>query len=306
MKAQGTRVVPCATMRCIDCDFDLERISEPRCPECGRAFDRHDAGTFIGPGHSRFSRRLAQAPGWPMFVLASLVALLILASGFLPGPAFGAQIYAMLAGALLIFIYSGRVFLGLIGRFTLPRCRPRAVPIALHRWMVPPATVALAMLLVASDVTRRAAFLLDRGVLEPIAQGVPVQPSAWSPIRTWSGSVATGAVWIDVPVWAFAPESVLGTLRDPFAEGPLSDDAWDALAMRKSGEVKADGTVDLRLARLAVFPIEGTGYGGNMATAWAFAPDAPDVFVHRGDVYLRYSGDWYAARGWIWPLEDRP
>jgi hypothetical protein len=118
--------------------------------------------------------------------------------------------------------------------------------------------------------------------------------------------VAKGAVWGDVQVWAFDPESALGKLRDPFAKGPLSDDAWAALAKRKSGEVEADGTVDVRLARLAVFPIEGTGYGGDQATAWAYAPDAPDVFVHREDVYLRYSGDWYAARGWIRPLEDQP
>jgi hypothetical protein len=293
-------------MRCIDCDFDLERISEPRCPECGRGFDPQDGGTFIGPGHTRFSRRLAQAPGWPMFVLASLVALLILASGFVPSAAFGAQISAVLAGFLLAVIYIGRVYMGLIGQFTLPRCRPRAVPIALHRWMVAPATVVLAVLLVASGVTRKAAFVLDRGVLEPIAQGVPMQPSAWSPVRTWSGSVAKGAVWGDVKVWAFDPESALGKLRDPFAKGPLSDDAWAALAKRKSGEVEADGTVDVRLARLAVFPIEGTGYGGDQATAWAYAPDAPDVFVHREDVYLRYSGDWYATRGWIRPLEDQP
>ena len=166
--------------------------------------------------------------------------------------------------------------------------------------------VAVAILVSESRVTRELAFVLDRSVLESIAQGAPVQPSAWSPKRAWSGSVTKGAVWDDAQVWAFDPESALGKLRDPFAEGPLSDDAWDALAKRKSGEVKADGTVDLRLARLAVFPIEGTGYGGNMANAWAFAPDAPDVFVHRGDVYLRYSGDWYAARGWIWPLEDQP
>lgn len=306
MKAQATCVVPCSAMRCIDCDFDLERISEPRCPECGRAFDRHDAGTFIGPGHTRVSRRLAQAPGWPMFALASLVVLSILASGFGPGPGLGLQLSALLAGVVLGFVYIGRVIFGVTGHLTLIRCRAGAVPIAFHRWIVPPVAVALAVLLVESDVTRKVAFALDRSALQSIAKGAPVQPSAWTPVRAWSGSVERGAVWSDVDVWAFEPASALGKLKDPLAPGPLADGAWQATLRRRVGETKVDGTIDLRLARLAVFPISGTGYDRMLSAAWAYAPNAPDVFGLKGSVFLRYSGDWYASWSWINPLEDQP
>ena len=293
-------------MRCIACDFDLERTTEPRCPECGRAFDRDNAGTWLGPGHTRFSRCIARAPGWPMLGPASLVALLILASGFGPSWAFALQLSALLAGVLLGFVYLGRVIAGFIGHLTLPRCRPRAVPIVPLRWLLAPMIVAVAIPVSESRVTRELAFVLDRSVLESIAQGAPVQPSAWSPKRAWSGSVTKGAVWDDAQAWAFDPESALGKLRDPFAEGPLSDDAWQAMAKRKLGEVEAVGTVDVRLARLAVFPIEGTGYDRSLSAAWAYAPNAPDVFGLKGSVFLRYRGDWYTSRGWIWPLEDQP
>ena len=74
----------------------------------------------------------------------------------------------------------------------------------------------------------------------------------------------------------------------------------------KLGEVEAVGTVDVRLARLAVFPIEGTGYDRSLSAAWAYAPNAPDVFGLKGSVFLRHRGDWYTSRGWIWPLEDQP
>ena len=241
-----------------------------------------------------------------MFALVSLVVLSILASGFGPGPRFALQLSALLAGVVLGFVYIGRVISGVMGHLTLPRCRPRAVPIAFHRWIAPPVTVVLAVLLVESDVTRKVAFVLDRSALGSIAQGAPVQPSAWIPIRAWSGGVAKGAVWNDVDVWAFEPESPLGKLMDPLAPGPLADSAWKSTLRRRDGETTVDGTVDLRLARLAVFPIAGTGYARTLSAAWAYAPNAPDVFGLKGSVFLRYSGDWYASRSWIEPLEDQP
>lgn len=31
---------------CIDCSYDLRALTEPRCPECGRAFDPDDPATY--------------------------------------------------------------------------------------------------------------------------------------------------------------------------------------------------------------------------------------------------------------------
>ena len=36
-------------MRCQSCKYDLSRLTEPRCPECGREFDPNDPGTYFVP-----------------------------------------------------------------------------------------------------------------------------------------------------------------------------------------------------------------------------------------------------------------
>ena len=33
-------------MRCLGCQYDLKKLAENRCPECGRAFDPNDASSF--------------------------------------------------------------------------------------------------------------------------------------------------------------------------------------------------------------------------------------------------------------------
>lgn len=33
--------------RCLDCGYILDGLPEPRCPECGRAFDPGDAATYV-------------------------------------------------------------------------------------------------------------------------------------------------------------------------------------------------------------------------------------------------------------------
>jgi len=35
-------------MRCLDCDYQLVRLTQNRCPECGREFDPRDPNTFAG------------------------------------------------------------------------------------------------------------------------------------------------------------------------------------------------------------------------------------------------------------------
>jgi hypothetical protein len=36
-------------MRCLDCKYDLRKLSDHRCPECGREFDPNDPTTFEIP-----------------------------------------------------------------------------------------------------------------------------------------------------------------------------------------------------------------------------------------------------------------
>src|SRR5687767_9001295 len=44
-------------MRCLDCHYSLEGLKEHRCPECGRAFDPNDAGTFDSPARRVHRKR---------------------------------------------------------------------------------------------------------------------------------------------------------------------------------------------------------------------------------------------------------
>lgn len=58
--------------RCLECDYQLRRLTEPRCPECGRKFDPDRAITMnlTGAPISQFRRRLLRClPVWPINLL---------------------------------------------------------------------------------------------------------------------------------------------------------------------------------------------------------------------------------------------
>ncbi|MDI9404090.1 MAG: hypothetical protein QM516_09480 [Limnohabitans sp.] len=300
-------------MRCIDCDFDLLRTTDGRCPECGRAFDRHDVGTFIGEGHMRWARRTAAGPGWPMFALAVVLGVLVLQTDFSPSDNFSAGLTALLAGLLVGGFYLVRLFVALAARAALPKRRPRVVPIALWRWLTPIAIVLVASALVELRVPQMVAFWLDRSILESVAMGPAIEPSVFTPIDAWTGRVTKGAVWDNMEVTGIDPAEGYGANFPP-GWGWVVEDG------NMRGMQRVDGieqpalvrVVSVSLPRLAIFPIEGSGYGSFSCAAWAYAPSAPDVFfvlpedrADLGPVFLRYSGDWFVSARWIRPLEDR-
>jgi hypothetical protein len=311
-------------VRCIACNFDLVRsTAERRCPECGRAFDPDDVGTFLGEGHARWARRSATAPGWPMFLLAVFVGFLVLRTDFSPGRSFADAVFAFLAMLGAGALYLVRLFVALAARMALPKRRPRVVPIALWRWLLPIGIVLAAHALVALRVPRLVAFVaLDRAQLEAIARGPAIEPSRWTTVSAGSGVVERGAVWADLEVVAFDPASELGRTNDPFDFGfawQLEGD--DMKFIRKSGDPENPGVaasermLRLRLARLAIFPIAGKGYGGFSEPAWVYAPDAPDLFIlphlEQEEIpyplmwFRRFSGDWFVSLGGVARLEDR-
>ena len=75
--AHGQR--PLAGARCLACDYLLEGLPTPTCPECGRPFDPDDPGSYFPPWFRsrlahRLSRRWAAPP--PLWQLAGYVLLL--------------------------------------------------------------------------------------------------------------------------------------------------------------------------------------------------------------------------------------
>lgn len=318
-------------MRCIDCTFDLTHSCDAaRCPECGRAFDPGDAGTYLGERHSRFARRLATAPGWPMCVVAGIVALATMRVDFGPSGSFGPALIAGLVALVAGAIYLVRLAAALFARYLLlPTRTPSVVPTRPARWLAPLAIALAGWTANGLHLPRAVAFWLDAPLLEPTARGPALEPSDWAAasmrIDAWSGTVTEGAVWLDVEVWAFesrVPSELLETATrasqtvawppgDPLG-GAMSPEAFDCYTRRNLGERDVPGTVELRLPRLAVFPIEGTGYGNFNDAAWAYAPGAPEEFgvvvsepsLSAGMYFHRMRGDWYRSWGWI-HLEDR-
>jgi len=298
-------------MRCIDCNFDLSHAGG-QCPECGRAFDAADAGTFIGPAHSRVTRALARAPGWPMSVGAAFVALLVLRADFSPSGTFGASIEAAAAALLFAVVFVGRALVALFAHEALPRrASPagprRVVAIAPMRWLLPIAVIGAGYLTAEMRVPRTVAFWLDRRVLEPIAMGPPVELGAWATVDAWSGRVSRGIVRLDALVWAPAPDSAPAGTADPSGDASL-ELPGDRAILRARGNHLGPSDVVLRLPRLAVFLVEGTGYGGFTCAAWAYAPGAPDYFRLDFAEFTRHQRDWYRSGGWIDPrqLEEDP
>jgi hypothetical protein len=248
-----------------------------------------------------------------MFTLAALLGYLILCTDFSPAGTFDPGLRALLACLLVGGFYLVRLFVALAARASLPKRRPRVVPVALWRWLTPIAIVLGAMGLVELRVPRMVAFWLDRTVLQPVAVGPAAEPSTFLPVEAWTGRVMRGAVWNDIEITAIDPAEGYG------AEFPLGW-GWVVEQGEMRGTQRVDGmerpvrvrVVSVSLPRLAIFPIEGTGYGNFNCAAWAYAPGAPDVFfilpedrADLGPVFRRYSGDWFVSAGWIQPLEDR-
>jgi hypothetical protein len=73
---------------CWECNYSLQGLATPRCPECGRPFDPDDPATMnmdthVGP----LARWLMSPPGWPTFILVALATLLSLWAAATPMPA---------------------------------------------------------------------------------------------------------------------------------------------------------------------------------------------------------------------------
>ena len=290
-------------MRCIDCDFDLAHAAgERRCPECGRAFDPGDAGTVIGPGHGRAARFLARAPGWPLAVGAVVVALVVASVDFSPSGSFGRSLSMLVALLAFGFVWLWRAVVAAIAHRMLPRRRPRVVPVAPARWVLPVAIVLVAFGAKELRLPRAVAFRLDRARLEVVATGPAIAPSAWRPVAAMSGTVARGGVWLDAAVWDFDGDDTRRWTR----ETGLTPFGW-ALKELFVGEREVPGMRAVPVARIAVFPIAGLCYGNFSDPAWAYAPGAPDGFGFGEESvywYRRYEGDWFVSEGWIRELTD--
>src|SRR2546421_12761742 len=72
---------------CWECGYSLRGLESRRCPECGRGFDPNDPATMnMGENVSAFARRMMKPPGWPMYSLVALAALVSVWAAASPMP----------------------------------------------------------------------------------------------------------------------------------------------------------------------------------------------------------------------------
>jgi hypothetical protein len=112
---------------CRDCNYPLRDLPEPRCPECGRAFDPNDPATMnMGRPTGALARRLMARPGWPT-ITATLAPMLWLYWVVRSPQCYYMPFIVVIAGAFIVamlcwFIYGmrERVRFAIARRFEQP------------------------------------------------------------------------------------------------------------------------------------------------------------------------------------------
>lgn len=154
--------------RCRACGYALRGLTEPRCPECGRAFDPADSRTvYLGRVPGWFARLLLRPPGWPLQSCLTLLALLALFSVSTPGGYFLVDLLAYFGLAVLGFVWLMRLVLAIAAAVYYRHALARA-----WRWALVPVAIAVVIVLVRARVPLRLRFELSHGALDRLAAGV--------------------------------------------------------------------------------------------------------------------------------------
>ena len=90
-------------MRCKNCHYSLDGLTEKRCPECGREFDPNDPNTFDSPAPVGIDFRSAAIGSAITFIAAFLIMLVASAVWGLRGPEAGGAFMMALVASLLAF-----------------------------------------------------------------------------------------------------------------------------------------------------------------------------------------------------------
>jgi uncharacterized protein YneF (UPF0154 family) len=73
---------------CWECGYSLRGLETPRCPECGRAFNPNDPTTMnMGIAVGPVKRWLMRPPGWPLYLLTGVAAVVSVWAAAAPTPA---------------------------------------------------------------------------------------------------------------------------------------------------------------------------------------------------------------------------
>ncbi|MEW6251852.1 MAG: hypothetical protein AB1716_14495 [Planctomycetota bacterium] len=157
---------------CLGCGYRLRGLTQPRCPECGRAFDPRDPATWRRP-----SRRweMAEPPGRLFHIpLAALCGWLLIQAGW-PG-----ESCFTLSVILVVFALMSGWTLGLlafIGCALLRRPESLTQWALWRKWLKAPSIVAALILLLGAEVPLPA---MDRSATGAMSSPVGARlPPRW-------------------------------------------------------------------------------------------------------------------------------
>jgi hypothetical protein len=163
---------------CLKCGYLLRGLSKPRCPECGRYFDRADPCTY-GPLPRRVTRwqqRYAGTPSWPKVTVIFAASLYFLEGSTRPG-AFrdaGSDSWQLTAALWLgvALDYAVTIAASVSSAWQMGRVSKGQRYGAALRWMLIPAALLLVFLCAASSSPADLRFAASRPALERAARDV--------------------------------------------------------------------------------------------------------------------------------------
>ncbi|MCC6679048.1 MAG: hypothetical protein IT436_18135 [Phycisphaerales bacterium] len=170
-----------ADSRCLGCRYPLEGVVDPRCPECGRAFDPDDESTVYVPGRHTWWQRNALRPPGPALLTAAIASAgtLILAYCEPAGSYFLCEIVGVVVGTLVILIWIVRLGIALVEASQL-KCYTTHIRPNWKRWLVVPALILFAIVVSDLRVLGHLRLLAARATLEAVAQQALSPPSSWT------------------------------------------------------------------------------------------------------------------------------
>jgi len=151
---------------CLNCRYPLHGLTEPRCPECGRAFDPSDPTSMWVPGvPGKLARALLRPPGRLFDGLVIAVGVLVLLDAAVPGNTicFAVVLVGMCLAAGFVWIVHLLGFLVTAGRYQRAALQDRR---AWRRWLFSPAVAAIVAVLVYLRVPLRFTFWISRPAME--------------------------------------------------------------------------------------------------------------------------------------------
>lgn len=203
MVSEGGVTIP-ESARCWGCGYPLRGLRSSRCPECGRAFELSDPGSYHTPeGAPAWGLWIARPPGRLMLRVYILWALAVVGVTSSPGnwgTSVDFQIWGVAIGLTALWLLHG--FLSVVTHhvFYLPAT---SLPTILRRWAAWPTIALLVLGLVLGRVPLSVRFILSRTSLDRLAQQARTQPVAKLK-DTWAGLFHVHDVSVvdkDVRVW---------------------------------------------------------------------------------------------------------